>query len=313
MPPIEVAFPDIGRWAAGNAGIPYVHTFASAKPGPHVVLQALTHGNEVCGAIALDWLLETGVRPVRGTLSVVFANVDAYQRFDGADPFGSRCVDEDFNRLWTAEVLEGPRASVELARARALRPLYDRADHLLDLHSMTESCPPLAMAGRTRKGVALARALGYPLHIVVDAGHAAGKRLRDYAFFDASDDPRSALLVECGQHWERAAAGVAKQATLRFLAHFGMADPALLQANLAPLPAAAQKVIEVTDVVTIGSDDFAFAFPAEALGIVPARGTLLARDGGAEVHTPYADCVLVMPTRRPKKGETAVRLGRIVG
>jgi len=169
------------------------------------------------------------------------------------------------------------------------------------------------MAGRRRKGVALAQALGYPQHIVIDAGHVAGRRLRDYAFFDAPDDPRSALLVECGQHWERSAADVAKQATLRFLLHFGMADPAFLRANLAPLPSAMQKVIEVTDVVTIGSDDFAFAFPAEALGIVAACGTLLARDGGAEVRTPYADCVLVMPTRRPKKGETAVRLGRIVG
>jgi predicted deacylase len=313
VPPIEVPFPDLARWAEGNAGIPYVHTFASARPGPHVVIQALTHGNEVCGAIALDWLLAAGARPARGTLSLVFANVDAYQRFDFADPFGSRCVDEDFNRLWTADVLEGSRTSVELTRARALRPLYDAAEHLLDLHSMTEACPPLAMAGRQRKGVALAQSLRYPQHIVVDAGHVAGRRLRDYAFFDAPDDPRSALLVECGQHWERAAADVAKQATLRFLLHFGMADPALLQANLAPLASTAQKVIEVTDVVTIGSDDFAFAFPAEALGIVPARGTLLARDGGAEVRTPYADCVLVMPTRRPKKGETAVRLGRFVG
>ena len=312
-PPIEVPFPDLERWAKGNTGIPYVHTFASARPGPHVVIQALTHGNEVCGAIALDWLLTAGARPARGTLSLVFANVDAYQRFDSADPFGSRCVDEDFNRLWTAEVLDGPRMSVELTRARALRPLYDTIEHLLDLHSMTEACPPLAMAGRQRKGVALAQALRYPQHIVVDAGHVAGKRLRDYAFFDAPDDPRSALLVECGQHWERAAAEVAKQATLRFLLHFGMADPAFLRANLAPLHAAAQKVIEVTDVVTIGSEDFAFAFPVEALGTVPAGGTLLARDGGVEVRTPYADCVLVMPTRRPKKGETAVRLGRVVG
>jgi predicted deacylase len=311
--PIELEFPDLGRWERGNAGIPYVHTFASAKPGPRVVIQALTHGNEVCGAIALDWLLDAGFRPARGTLSLVFANVEAYRRFDRADPFGSRCVDEDFNRLWTAEVLDGSRSSIELARARVLRPLYDRADHLLDLHSMTETCPPLAMAGRQRKGIALARALRYPQHIVVDVGHVAGKRLRDYAFFDEADDPRTALLVECGQHWERAAAEVARQATLRFLAHFEMADPAFLRAHLAPLPAAVQKVIEVTDVVTISSDDFAFAYPAEALGIVAAGGTLLARDGGAEVRTPYADCVLIMPTRRPKKGETAVRLGRVVG
>jgi len=45
---------------------------------------------------------------------------------------------------------------------------------------------------------------------------------------------------------------------------------------------------------------------------VPKAGTLLARDGSVEVTTPYDDCVLIMPTRRPKKGETAVRLGRCV-
>jgi len=45
---------------------------------------------------------------------------------------------------------------------------------------------------------------------------------------------------------------------------------------------------------------------------VPAAGTLLARDGAREIRTPYDDCVLVMPTRRPRRGETAVRLGRRV-
>jgi hypothetical protein len=75
----------------------------------------------------------------------------------------------------------------------------------------------------------------------------------------------------------------------------------------------AQKVIEVIDVVTIATDDFAFALPVHGLAVVPAAGTLLARDGAAEVRTPCDDCVLVMPTRRPKKGETAVRLGRFVG
>jgi predicted deacylase len=312
-PRIEVEFPDLRRWADGNAGIPYVHTFASGKSGPHVVIQALTHGNEVCGAIALDWLLDSGARPARGTLSLVFANIGAYERFDRGDPFGSRCVDEDFNRLWTAEVLDASRTSAELDRARTLRPLYDRTEYLLDLHSMTEACPPLAMAGRQRKGVLLAKALEYPQYIVLDGGHVAGKRLRDYAFFDDPVDPRNALLIECGQHWETASADVAKRATLRFLRHFGMADPEFLAAHLPALPTPVQRVIEVTDVVTIGSDDFAFAFPAEGLGVVREAGTLLARDGGVDLRTPYADCVLIMPTRRPKKGETAVRLGRFVG
>jgi len=313
LPTIEVEFPDLSRWAPGNGGIPYVWTSVATRAGPHVLLQALTHGNEVCGAIALDWLLANAPPPPRGTLSVCFANVAAYRCFDHADPYASRCVDEDFNRLWSPEVLDGPRRTADLARARELRPLYDRVDYLLDLHSMTERCAPLTLAGRQRKGVELARALGIPQHVVVDGGHAAGKRLRDYAFFDDADDPRNALLVECGQHWEAASPEVARQVTLRFLRHFGMIDPAFLDAHLELVPMPEQRVIEVTDVVTIADDRFEFALPVCGLDVVPRAGTLLARDGATEVRTPYADCVLIMPAKLPKKGETAVRLGRFVG
>jgi predicted deacylase len=312
LPSIDVDFPDLARWAAGNAGVPYVWTFASDRAGPHVLVQALTHGNEVCGAIALDWLLRQAFRPLRGTLSLCFANVAAYEAFDRKDPFASRCVDEDFNRLWTHAVLDGPRRTADLARARALRPLYESVDFLLDLHSMTDRCPPLAMAGRQRKGVEFAKALGRPEHIVVDAGHAGGTRLRDYAFFDDPLDHRSALLVECGQHWEAAAPEVAKDATLRFLRHFGMAEPAFLDAHLESLPMPEQKVIEVTEAITIATDAFTFVHAFEGLTVVPKAGTLLARDGDADILTPYDECVLIMPTRRPKKGETAVRLGRFV-
>jgi predicted deacylase len=311
-PPIEVVFPDIAKYRDGNAGLPWVWTFGSEQPGPHVLIQALTHGNEVCGAIALDRLLRDAVRPVRGTLSLVFANVAAYQRFDPANPFVSRCVEEDFNRLWMAAVLDGPRDSVELRRARELRPLYDRVDHLLDLHSMSEPCPPLAMAGMQRKGLELARAIALPPHVIVDGGHAAGRRLRDYAYFDAAADPRTALLVECGQHWEAAAPEVAWQATLRFLHHFGLLDATVAQRELAPLSAGRQRVIEVDTTVTIATDAFSFTQPVHGLQTIPRAGTVYAVDGDQSIRTPRDQCVLIMPTRRPKKGETAVRLGRYI-
>ena len=310
VPPIEITLPTLAPYAAGNDGIPYAWTFRAARAGPHVLLQALTHGNEVCGAIALDWMLREQVRPARGTLSLVFANVAAYERFDAADPFASRCVDEDFNRLWSAEVLDGPRNSVELRRARELRLLYDRVDYLLDLHSMSETCPPLAMAGRQRKGLALAQALGVPQHVVIDDGHSAGRRLRDYSFFDDPADARSALLVECGQHWEAAAPTVAQQVALRWLCHFGMADGKLIDAYLDPTPVPTQTLIEVTTTVTIASDVFAFTMPVRGLQTIARAGTTYAVDGDAEIRTPHDDCVLIMPTRRPRKGETAVRLGR---
>jgi predicted deacylase len=310
LPPIDVDLPDLARWAAGNAGIPFVWRFTAERPGPTVVVQALTHGNEVCGAIVLDRLLGSGFRPQRGTFVAVFANVDAYLAFDRAQPFASRCLDEDFNRLWSADVLDGPRRSRELARARALRPVIDAADYLLDLHSMTDACPPLALAGPRRKGLALARRLGTPAHVVVDGGHAAGRRLRDYAFFDDPEDERNALLVECGQHWERAAPDVAMLATVRFLALFGLADAAFVAERGADRALPPQRTIEVTHAITIGSDDFEFVRSARPLGVVPRAGTVLARDGATDILTPYDECVLVMPTRRPRRGETAVRLGR---
>jgi predicted deacylase len=312
LPPIEVEFPDIERWRAGNSGLPFVWTFPSGRPGPHVTIQALTHGNEVCGAICNDWLLREGFRPTRGTLTLTFANVAAYRTFSASDPYTSRCVDEDFNRLWTADILDGPRHTVDLARARELRPLYDATEYLLDLHSMTDPCAPLMLAGQQRKGLELAFAIGVPQHVIVDAGHKAGRRLRDYAAFDDSTSPRNALLVECGQHWERAAPDVARQVSLRFLRHFGMADGAFLDAHLDAAPLPAQRAVEITHVVTIASDAFQFARPVDGLDVIAEAGALLAYDGDVEVRTPYANSVLVMPTRRPKKGETAVRIGRYV-
>ena len=42
--------PDITPYRAGTHGLAYVHTLHSDKPGPHVCINALTHGNEICGA-----------------------------------------------------------------------------------------------------------------------------------------------------------------------------------------------------------------------------------------------------------------------
>ncbi len=54
----------------------------SGRPGPHVVLVSLTHGNELAGAIVLDRLLRAGLRPLRGRLTFGFANLAAFARFD---------------------------------------------------------------------------------------------------------------------------------------------------------------------------------------------------------------------------------------
>jgi len=136
--------------------------------------------------------------------------------------------------------------------------------------------------------------------------------MRDYAAFADEASPKNALLIECGQHWERASATVAIDAMLRFLLHFGAIEPGLAQEGLAPLPAS-QRLIEVTQAVTIDSDEFRFAAAYVGMEVIARAGTVIGHDGEREVLTPYDDCVLIMPSKRLRKGETAVRLGRIVG
>ena len=312
--PVELTPPDIEPYRVGNPGLEYVTSFDSGREGPHVLVTALTHGNEICGAIALDRLLRSGLRPRRGRLTLAFDNVAAYRRFNPRHPIASRFVDEDFNRLWDEATLDGPRRSAELERARALRPIVDAADFLLDLHSMQHKTAPLMLAGTLPRSVELARRVGIPELIMCDKGHAAGRRMRDYGGFGDSAGGKTALLIESGQHWETRAAEVATDVMLRFLVALG----SLTEAEARPLGGPdfdahpRQRVIEVTQAVTISGEEFEFAGDFYGLEILPEKGTLIGRDDGREVRTPYDDCVLIMPSRRLAKGHTAVRLGRFV-
>lgn len=311
--PVELTPPDISAYAAGNTGTPYVWTFDSGQPGPHVAVSAVVHGNEPCGAIALDWLFKHDVRPVQGKLSLAFINTAAYHAFDATDPNASRWVDEDFNRLWSRDVLEdGTRKlTVELARAREIRPWLDSVDLLLDIHSMQHKTEPLTIAGPLAKGRDLARAVGTPAVAVSDRGHDEGVRMRDYADFADEHSPRNALLVECGQHWEAPAADIALDTTLAFLAATG-AVPQEFAATHRPLPVPdTMRFYEVSGPVTVETDNFRFASDWRGFEHLP-QGSLIGYDGEREILAPHPTTVLIMPSARLWPGKTAVRLAQPV-
>lgn len=309
---VELTPPDISAYRRGSGDIEYVTTFDSGKPGPHVMVNAVTHGNELCGAIALDRIFKMNLRPIRGKLSLAFANVAAFLTFDPALPHASRFIDEDFNRVWTSTTLDGPRQSVELARARAMRPIIDQLDFLLDIHSMHDPHGPVMISGPLDKGIALAKFVGVPEFIVADAGHANGTRMRDYGGFGDPSTHHAALLVECGQHWEQASAELAWQTVWRFLRALATVDPALAESQIDSAPAAPQKLVRVTDAVVASGKDFRFADGLRGLSVIPNRGDVIAHDDGKPVPAPYDNCVLIMPTLiHVKPGLTAVRLGRL--
>ncbi len=319
--PIELQAPDIARWASGNTGTPYIWSFDSGRQGPHVMVQALTHGNEICGALALDWLLDrqTHWHVPQGRLTIAFGNIEAFSRWDPRDPDRSRYVDEDFNRVWADDALLGARDSIELRRARELRPFVDAADLLLDLHSMHEACKPLMVCGATGrggdKGAALARRLAVPEVLLIDTGHPAGLRMIERGAFGDPDDARTALLIECGQHWERGAEAVALDTLLRFLGHCGALPAAFVRQHLqriGRLPPARQQLVRVTEAVVARSLDFRFVREFKGLQVIAQAGEAIATDGDETIRAPHDQTVLVMPsTTHLKVGTTMVRLGRI--
>lgn len=305
--PVGLAAPDITPWLPGNTSVPGFTTFGSGQPGPHVAVIALLHGNEIAGAVVLDRLLRHGVHPVKGRLTLGFANIEAFARFDPDGPTASRFVDEDMNRVWEPAVLEGTRRSSELDRARQFRPLIDTVDVLLDLHSMLWPSDPLILSGPTPRGRALAAGLGVPGLVVTDSGHVTGPRLIDYRRFVAPGGTASACLVEAGQHWVPGTVDVTEACVAALLRQTGLADGAP-PAAAPPAPRCA----EVTATITAATSGFAFVQPYRGGQVIARRNTLIAMDGAAEIRTPHDDCLLVMPSLRPSRGHTAVRLARFV-
>ena len=312
--PVELTPPDITPYAAGTDAIPYIWTFDSGQPGPHVAITAIVHGNEPCGSLALDWMMRRETRPNRGKLSLAFMNVAAQEAFDPDVPDASRWIDEDFNRLWSPATLDDPdrKLTEELRRAREVRPWLDTVDLLLDIHSMQNKANALTIAGLRPKGRELARSVGYPDLVINDHGHAEGMRMRDYGGFSDPASPRNAMLVEAGQHWEAPAEGVAIETAIRFLRATGSVAADFAADWMADRPAPApMQFFQVSRAVTIETDAFRFAQDWTGLERLP-EGTLIGHDGPNEIRAPHPETVLIMPSRRLWRGKTAVRLAEPV-
>jgi succinylglutamate desuccinylase len=301
---VGLSAPDLRPWLGGNCGIPGVWSFSAAAPGPHVALVALTHGNEIAGAIVLADMLGAGISPQRGRLSLIFANTEAFMAFDPEDPTATRYLDEDLNRLWGEDRLQSPRDSREMRRVRELLPVIENVDVLVDLHSMLWPSDPLTLVADTQPAIKLSLSLGTPRLTVADPGHISGRRLVDHARFTKPGSRAAAVLVEAGQHWEAATVAAMAQTARRALGLFDIAGPE-------PAPRAEPPLLaRVTETVTATSHNFIFAREFRGGDIIPEAGTVIAHDGAREIRTPHDDCLLVMPTPVAPRGHTAVRLAR---
>ena len=308
--PLEIARADLAPYRLGGSGVDFVHGFDSGRAGPHVMVNALTHGNELCGMWAVKRLIDAGVRPRSGRLTLSFANVAAYERF-GPDALDTRFVDRDFNRLWRDDLIDADTRSVEAARARELRPVVAGVDRLLDLHSTWHALEPFFVLARLPRVRACADALALPPRqlLLPDVWH-EGFHLIDYGAFRAPDAGAIGLIAECGQHFAQRAVDQAWRTAVRFLEFTGTLDAEQAQ-SLCPGVAPespierfeiAQPVIAATDALRLTVSYAGFSRHAE--------GEVVGFDGERPVTAPFDGAVLLAPRPDPKAGQQAFSWGR---
>jgi predicted deacylase len=325
LPP-EIAFEvlprDLSAYRKGNTGIPYSFFFDSGVPGPRVAINALTHGNEFCGMVAVCALLDAGVRPERGSLSLSFANVAAYESFDRAAPFDSRQLVHNLNRIWSdAELASGER-SPELDRAREMRPLFDKAHALLDIHSTTQAVAPFfvySAGASSRASMALADGIGFPpVQLVMPGGMQTGTPLIEYGPFSPARATSAnaaetfapgaggSVVVECGQHFAKRAGIVATLVSLSFLRHTGVLSAARAAEwsvrltgeelpTLKPTPAMAKpQRYELVSTHVIRTPNLRWVRPLQGMEVF-AKDEIIGYDGDFEVRSPCEGCTIFMP------------------
>lgn len=305
-------------------------SYASAQPGPRLIVLGAVHGDEVCGTRAIERVvreIDAGtLRLVAGRVTFVpVTNPLAYAE-------RRRAGDRNLNRKLAPTT--APREHEDHV-ANWLCPLLAAHEVLLDLHSFRTPGMPFVFvgppdnAGPVEPFAQAAREQAIALRLGVEravdgwlATYAAGTvRRRELAprFPDAvlDLDPaygigtteymRSvggcAVTLECGQHEDPRAVDVGHRAIVNTLAHLG------LSAGADPVPALGMQGWGLCEVVDKLNRDDAFAKPWRSFDPVRAGERIGTRADGAPVLAPF-DAVIVFPNPDAQAGQEWFYLAR---
>ena len=300
-------------------------TYHGLAPGPRLLVLGAVHGNEVCGARAIAQLIEeldSGALAVqRGTLTLVpVTNPLAYQ-------LGQRTGDRNLNRNMAPSAIP---QDFEDRLANVLCPLLDAHDVLLDLHSFHTGGAPFVMIGpqnntgplepfrHAEAEMQLALHTG-PHRIVEGWLDTYARGIQKRIAKSASDGSRAQTLVtnpnygvgtteymrsrggygvtlECGQHDDPLAVGVAKHAILQTLALLGLADLPLKPEQ------AAREILRLVDVTDRDNAGDSFSREWRSFDAVKGGDVIGTRSGGEAIKAP-SDGFIVFPNPRAEAGQ----------
>ena len=247
----------LGPWTAGNTGTEGVWQWRSPSTGPHLMISAVIHGNELCGAHALRdllrWIDATGWRPPHGALTLVLGHLEALRRFSPSDPSASRGVGATSTASGPQTVWRPCHGRGQAGRGAGAfrRPGRLPAGPALDAAAQR----PSGAGGHGAQAPGLGACPGPPMHTMCDEGHANGCAC---GIGDASQGAGDAcaVLVECRAHGGVESLVVAWDAMARCLEHLGLMRRSALPPHWVAPAQPERWTLEVTHAVVAKSAQF---------------------------------------------------------
>lgn len=289
---------DLIQKYAGNEP-PYTVSFDSGSKGPHLVINALTHGDETCGLHAIARILPGFNAPQAGRVTFAFSNLHAL-----AAPGGpKRYLQHDMNRLWGNDVTG---TDAEIVRMKELRPLFFSADYVLDLHSLPDQDHPFAIATNSRKSRAFAGAMPVSDTLIMPEGLDRGLTLIEGQPFKDPATLQAAIVMECGHHQAPESISVAEASIWAALAWAKLIEavPEPFRQQTRPN----QRELTIYWELVAQHDGWRFARtfkPFERL----SPNEIIARDGDTIIRSPDFDSFVILTRPCHKRGDEAMTLG----
>jgi hypothetical protein len=214
--------------------------------------------------------------------------------------------------------LAGGERSPELDRAREMRSHFDSAHALLDIHSTTQPVAPFfvySAGASSHTSMALADGIGFPpVQLVMPGGMQTGTPLIEYGPFSpkhVSVTPSTtrytpgaggSVVVECGQHFAKAAGIVATHVSLAFLKHTGVLSAEcasewsvqLTGVDVYALPKQTPQRYELISTHVIRTPNLRWVRPLQGMEVF-ANDEIIGYDGDFEVRSPCDGCTIFMP------------------
>jgi predicted deacylase len=134
-------------------GINGVLRIDSGIPGPVFGITICTHGNEIAGIAAINYLrniYKIDKKLLCGSVIIVINNLKAAEKAIKAKTeigkLKSRYIDLNFNRLPKSLPKIDKDSRYEVSRAQELLPIWEMFDVALDIHSTVQDNPPMIIA-----------------------------------------------------------------------------------------------------------------------------------------------------------------------